>query len=159
MGSGIGRGYASVAVVGDRIYTSGNSDSGQAITALSATDGQVIWSTPITSEAPQHDYQGSRTTPTVDGDLLYAVSSGGSIACLNTADGKVVWSRDFQEWNGKMMSGWGYSESPLVDGELVLCTPAVTKAWWSRSIRSQARPYGQPYYLLAATTRIAKAFN
>ncbi len=120
---GVGGGYASVSVVGDRLYTSGNSGSGQTVTALSTTDGRVIWSKPITSEDPKHDYSGSRTTPTVDGKLLYAVASSGKIVCLDTADGKLVWQRDFKDWGGRMMSGWGYSESPLVDGQQVVCTP------------------------------------
>ena len=124
---GIGKGYASVSVVGDRIYTSGNSGKGQTITALSARDGKVLWSTPITTEDPKHSYDGARTTPTVDGTRLYAVASSGKIACLNTVDGKLVWERDFQDWGGAMMSGWGFSESPLVDGDNVLCTPGGKK--------------------------------
>jgi outer membrane protein assembly factor BamB len=55
---------------------------------------------------------------------MYLVTSDGAIHCLKRADGAVVWSKDFKkEWNGKMMSGWGFSESPLVDGDWVLCTP------------------------------------
>lgn len=127
MGEGLGKGYASVAVVGDRIYTTGNTDKGQAVCAVSAKDGKLIWSTPITPQVPKHDYEGSRSTPTVDGDRLYVVGSGGSIACLKTSDGKEVWSRKFSDWDGKMMSGWGYSESPLVDGDRVVCTPGGSK--------------------------------
>lgn len=127
MGEGLGNGYASVSVVGDRIYTTGNAENNQAVCAISAKDGKRIWSTPITTGVPQHDYEGSRSTPTIDGDRLYVVGSGGSIACLRTADGKEVWSRKFSDWDGKMMSGWGFSESPLVDGERVICTPGGSK--------------------------------
>ena len=127
MAEGIGKGYASVSVVGDRIYTTGNTGKGQAVFALSASDGTIVWSTPITSEDPKHSYDGSRSTPTVDGKRLYVVGSAGSIVCLNTADGKEVWSRKFSDWDGKMMSGWGFSESPLVDGDRVVCTPGGSK--------------------------------
>ena len=123
MADGIGTGYASVSVVGDRVYTTGNFPAGQSVVALQATDGELIWRQPITSEIPSHSYEGSRTTPTVDGDRLYAVSSDGRIVCLQTKDGSVLWSRDFKDWDGKMMSGWGFSESPLVDGDRVICTP------------------------------------
>ena len=51
------------------------------------------------------------------------MTSDGRIACLRTDDGEVVWSREFDEWGGRMMSHWGYSESPLVDGDRVICTP------------------------------------
>lgn len=120
---GLGQGYASVSVVSARIYTSGNSGKGQMITAISAKDGQVIWSKPITDEDPKHSYDGARTTPTIDGKFLYAIASSGKIVCLNSQDGQLVWERDFKEWGGKMMSGWGFSESPLVDGDKVICTP------------------------------------
>ncbi len=120
---GLGKGYASVSVVDGKIFTSGNLSDGQAIIALSAQDGSQLWSTTVTDTIPKHGYGGSRTTPTVDGDHLYAVPSDGSIVCLKVSDGSVVWKKSFQEFGGKMMSGWGYSESPLVDGDWVLCTP------------------------------------
>lgn len=124
---GLGQGYASVAVVGGRIYTSGNTGQGQALVALDAADGKVIWKQTVTGQDPKHGYEGSRTTPTIDGDHLYAVTSDGEIICLKTADGSKVWSRPFSEWGGKMMSGWGFSESPLVDGDVVVCTPGGRK--------------------------------
>ncbi len=120
---GLGSGYASVAVVDDRIYTTGNFDEGQSVIALDASGGKVVWKTAVTEGPPKHGYDGSRSTPTVDDDRLYVVSSDGKIVCLNTRDGSEVWSRDFDRWGGKMMSGWGFSESPLVDGDHVICTP------------------------------------
>ena len=120
---GLGGGYASVSVAGNRIYTTGNVSDSQSAVAIDATTGKVIWTQPITSGAPKHGYGGSRTTPTIDGDRLYMVSSDGRIVCLKADDGSEVWSRDFKDWDGKMMSGWGFSESPLVDGNSVICTP------------------------------------
>src|SRR5690606_17172631 len=60
----------------------------------------------------------------VDGDRIYAISSDGNIVCLNREDGSLIWKRSFvDDWNGTMMSIWGFSESPLIDGDRVLCTP------------------------------------
>ncbi len=120
---GLGDGYASVSVAGNRIYTTGNFSDSQSAVAIDADSGRVIWKQPITSGVPKHSYEGSRTTPTIDGDRLYMVSSDGRIVCLRAADGAEVWSRSFKDWDGKLMSGWGYSESPLVDGDHVICTP------------------------------------
>src|SRR4029453_8384918 len=54
---------------------------------------------------------------------LYAIATSGKIACLKTADGSEVWSKDFRsEWGGRVPN-CGFSESPLVDGDWVLCTP------------------------------------
>jgi outer membrane protein assembly factor BamB len=120
---GVGAGYASVAVVDGRIYTTGNLDAGQAVTALDAETGKILWSQQLTDAPPKHSYPGSRSTPTVDDKHLYVVTSDGHIVCLAVADGALIWRRDFADWNGKMMSGWGYSESPLIDGDRVVCTP------------------------------------
>lgn len=121
--SGFGEGYASVAVVDGRLYTLGNTGEGQAVIAANANDGDILWKKVITSADPKHSHEGSRCTPSIDGDRLYVVTSDGSIACLKTENGDVVWQRQFSDWGGKMMSGWGFSESPLVDGDCVLCTP------------------------------------
>ena len=123
MAEGLGEGYASVSVVGDRAYTTGNQEGVQAVVAVDTKSGKRLWATPLTEKVPQHGYEGSRCTPTVDGARLYAVASDGQIACLEAASGKVIWRRSFQDWKGRMMSGWGFSESPLVDGDWVLCTP------------------------------------
>lgn len=128
MAEGLGAGYAGVSVVDGVIYTTGNLPAGQSVIALSAADGKLQWSQQITGELPDHKYEGSRCTPSIDGDRLYAIASSGKIVCLNRADGSEVWSRDFKDWGGKMMSGWGFSESPLVDGDWVLCTPGGSEA-------------------------------
>jgi outer membrane protein assembly factor BamB len=124
MGEGLGKGYASVSLAGGRIFTTGNQSDGQAVSALDAADGRLLWRTPITTASPKHGHEGSRCTPTVDGDRLYVVASSGAIVCLSAVDGRIHWNKDFREkWGGQMMSGWGFSECPLVDGELVLFTP------------------------------------
>ncbi|MBX3441820.1 MAG: PQQ-like beta-propeller repeat protein [Planctomyces sp.] len=125
---GMGRGYASVAVVDGRLYTVGNRDNAQCIICVDAESGRPIWSSKITDSVPRHDYEGSRSTPTVDGDKIYAVSSDGGIACLNLADGSPVWRRSFRDFGGQLMSGWGFSEGPLVDGDNVICTPGGPNA-------------------------------
>jgi len=128
--SGTGSGFASVSVAGGRIYTTGGQDDGQMTICINAADGKVVWKKKVADGNPRNGgYAGMRCTPSLDGDRLYVIASSGTIACLKTADGSQVWSKDFaKEWNGKMMSGWGYSESPLVDGDWVLCTPGAANA-------------------------------
>lgn len=126
---GVGKGYSSVAVVDNVIYTTGNTDQGQSVIARNASDGSEVWTTPLTDKAPKHGYDGARCTPSVTENHVYVVGSDGQIACLNRDDGKIVWSKDFKkQWRGRMMSGWGFSESPLVDGDRVICTPGGDKA-------------------------------
>ena len=122
--TGIGGGFSSVAVVGDRIYTTGDKDGESTVFCLDASQkGKIVWSRPL-GPTKRVDREGTRSTPTVDGDRLYAMDQGGTLACLATADGKVIWSKNLaKDFGGRMMSGWGYSESALVDGDVVLVTP------------------------------------
>jgi outer membrane protein assembly factor BamB len=123
MGEGMGGGYGGLAVVDGMIYTTGNLKDGQGVVAVNAKDGKVAWSTVLTEGAPKHGFEGTRCTPTVKDGKMWVTTSDGSIVCLST-DGKVLWEKDFKkEWKGKMMSGWGYAESVLLDGKAVICTP------------------------------------
>jgi outer membrane protein assembly factor BamB len=125
---GFGKGFASVAVQGDLIFTTGNTENGQVVVCYDTKKKDIVWKTPLTGANPKHGYDGSRCTPSLDGELLYAESSDGGIACLKQATGELVWSRNFKDWGGKMSTGWGFSESPLVDGKWVLCTPGSNQA-------------------------------
>ena len=126
---GTGEGYSSLAIAHGKIFTLGQFDNGQAVVALDQKNGKPIWKTVISTEGSDHGgYRGPRSTPTVDGDRVYVISSQGSIACLDVKDGKKIWEKNFRDWGQRMMSGWGFTESPLVDGDLVLCTPGGAKA-------------------------------
>src|SRR5262249_32585786 len=72
---------------------------------------------------------GPRCTPTVDGDRVYALSRKGTLVCLGVEKGNLIWEKDFaKDFGGRMMSGWDYSESPLVDGHKLVCTPGGEEA-------------------------------
>ena len=94
--SGFDKGFASVAIVKGTLYTLGNTDGGQAVIAAKADDGSILWKKVITDANPQHDLEGSRCTPSVDGDRVYVVTSNGSIACLKSDNGDVVWQRQLR---------------------------------------------------------------
>lgn len=122
---GLGRGYSTVSIVGGRLFTMGDrkdasGENKQYTIAYELATRKELWATPI---GPPHS-DGPRCTPTVDGQLLYVVGTDGDLACLESATGKPVWHKNFAEdFGGKMMSVWKFSESPLVDGEKLVCTP------------------------------------
>jgi outer membrane protein assembly factor BamB len=75
---------------------------------------------------------GPRSTPTIDGNYLYALGGQGILVCVDLAKQMEVWRKDFvKDLDGEMMhvggDHWGYSESPLVDGKHVICTPGGAK--------------------------------
>jgi outer membrane protein assembly factor BamB len=123
--TGLGVGYSSVAVVGNRIYTIGEDKEASSVIALDATDGKKIWAAKLGKPgAPgMPAFEGPRATPTVEGDLLIAVGQWGEIACLDTAQGKELWRKDYIKDFGGKRPNWGYSESPLIDGDKVVVTP------------------------------------
>lgn len=121
---GIGEGYSGVSIAKGRIYTMGDKDDSSQVLALEETNGKIVWSAKVGAAGAGAGFPGPRCTPTLDGNLLYAMNQYGDLVCFQTADGKEVWRKSLpKDFGGKMMSGWGYSESPLVDGPNLICTP------------------------------------
>jgi outer membrane protein assembly factor BamB len=122
--SGLGAGYSSISVADGRIFTLGDLNDGNYVIALHESNGTLAWSTKIGEAGGHPKYTGPRSTPTVDGDQVFVLNQHSDLVCLNKTTGDIVWSRNLeQDFGGKMMSGWRYSESPLVDGRQVVCTP------------------------------------
>ena len=59
----------------------------------------------------------------MDGDKVYALGAKGGLICANVGDGKVNWRVEMVKDLGGKVPGWGYTESVLVEGDLVICTP------------------------------------
>src|SRR5262249_49880345 len=98
----------------------------EAVTVLDAATGKQVWSVTIGKVGPnpkETNYPGPRSTPTVERDVLYTLGSDGDLVCLEIAGGKERWKKNLKtEFRGKV-GQWGDGESPLVDGDLVICTP------------------------------------
>ena len=125
--TGLGSGYAGVAVVAGKVFTSGDFTNGASVLALDANSGKPLWQSPLGKAGGGAGYPGPRATPTVDGGLVYTLGQYGDLVCLQATDGKEIWRKNLTaDFGGKMMSGWGYSESPLVVGDKLLCTPGGT---------------------------------
>ena len=117
----LGNGYSSPVITNNRIYVNGEIDT---ITYLFALDrsGKFLWKVPIGKEWTIN-YPGSRSTPTVVDDLIYVSTGLGTVACLEATDGKVRWSLNMQDDLHAPRITFGYSESLLVDGNMVFCAP------------------------------------
>lgn len=128
----IGDGYSTPIVVGDRIYLmSNNGMENEFVAAHSTKDGKVIWTTRIGNVGNPNQnppYPKARSTPTLEGNFLYALSSDGDIACLETKTGKIRWTKNIRKEFGGVPGEWAYAESPLVDGDLVVVTPGGAEA-------------------------------
>lgn len=127
--AGIGGGYSTPSVANGKIFGMSYQGDNETVWALDEKNGSKIWESKIATKGKVGYNEGSRCTPTVDGKNLYVVGVSGDVVCLESATGKIVWQKSFtKDFKGKMMSGWGFSESPLVDGDKVIVTPGADDA-------------------------------
>lgn len=122
-----GFGYSSFSVKQGRLYTLGTVDGQNQVICLDASNGTLVWRYPIGEALPESSYNqawagGPRSTPTIAGDKVVATDDGGRIVCLQRETGTLVWQASMVEMGGKIPK-WGYSASPLVDGDRVVVCP------------------------------------
>ena len=127
--NGVGDGYAGVAVVGDRIYTAGETTNSSFVMALNEANGAKLWEAKLGKPGPVGNpkFEGPRSTPTVDGDSVYELSQWGELACFDAASGKETWRKELVKDFSGTLPAWGYAESPLVDGDKIVVTPGGEK--------------------------------
>lgn len=99
---------------------------------------------------------GPRGTPTVDGNRVYALGGNGDFSCLDAGNGKTIWHVNLVSDFGGRVPGWGYSESPLIEGDMVVVTPGGKQGTllaldknsgeliWQSSDTTQAAHYSSP---------------
>lgn len=162
-----GVGYSSPAIVGNHVYIMGARKGEELLLKIDAS-GKEVWNTKI---GPVFDFSGNtfsggpNGSPTVDGELVFALGSQGTLICADSKTGKKIWTKDFPKelsaevnpiGGGPEKLGWGFSWSPIVDGEKLICVPggplgllaALDKKtgapiWRSSEIKIQA-PYASP---------------
>ncbi len=134
--AGAGRGYASLAIAGEKIYTLGDGlstadDKDEYLSCFERETGKQLWKTKTGQpwSAGAESWQGSRSTPTVDGDLVYVITPFGQLVACATGNGKERFRVDLMAtFGGKKGDSWGSSESPLVDDDRLVCTPGGEQA-------------------------------
>lgn len=121
-----GSGYSGPAIANGKLFTLGTRDGNEVMLALDANTGKEMWVAKLGAVLDNDWGNGPRGTPSVDGDRVYALSGPGNLVCAAVADGKVLWQASMADLGGKRPN-WGYTESAVVDGDLVLCTPGGAK--------------------------------
>ena len=133
--SGAGRGYAGVAIADGKLFTLGDApstadDKDEYVTCFDQSSGKFIWKakTGPAWDKGMDSWRSSRSTPTVDADRLYVITPKGVLICLNTETGSENWRIDLEDkFGGEKAEMWGYSESVLIDGDRLICTPGGPK--------------------------------
>jgi outer membrane protein assembly factor BamB len=124
--TGLGLGYSSVAIHKDRLFTMGELGGASSLHCLKLADGKLAWTTKI-GAAGGNRGSGPRSTPATDGTLVLALGQDGELVCADADTGALKWQKHLQKDFGGRKPNWWWSESPLLDGDLVLCTPGGSK--------------------------------
>jgi outer membrane protein assembly factor BamB len=162
-----GTGFTAPAVVGGTVYSMGARGDDEYVFALDEK-GKQKWATKI---GAAYDWKGSfwnygpSATPSVDGDLIFALGSQGILVCVKKDSGSEVWRKDLPKdlsaevnpiGGGPENTGWGFAWSPLVDGNKLIVTPGGPRGlvaaldkkngnvvWQSKDVKAQAT-YSSP---------------
>lgn len=116
----IGSGFSSMTVVGDALYTMAVDGESETAFRLRASDGDVVWRVPLGPVFPEVFGNGPRSTPTVEGDVVYMLAASGRLHALKTKDGARLWEVDVMKTFNAPSPMRGFAGSPVVDGGLVV---------------------------------------
>lgn len=120
---GLGIGFSSASIADGYVYTTGMvGEEKQGMCFAFDLNGRPEWTASYGRDW-NGSHEGARTTPTVDGDRVYVFSGYGNLVCFDAKTGKEKWAVDtLEKFKGRNLK-WGLSESPLIYGDKVICTP------------------------------------
>ncbi len=123
---GLGKGWSSPIIVGERLYITGDVGNDLIVFALDH-DGSVRWQAK-NARAWKGPYPGARACCAYSDGRLYHLNAHGRLVCLDAGSGEEIWAVDILErFKGKNIT-WAISECLLVDGARVIVTPGGTEA-------------------------------
>lgn len=164
-----GRGYGSPVLTDDHLFINGEIDSTSYLFAYDHS-GKLLWKKAFGQEWVRN-FPGCRSTPTVVGDLIYNCTGKGDIACINKNTGEIKWSLNMISDLQGINNMFGYSQSLLVNGDLVFCQPAGTennvvalnrftgKKVWSQKALGQLEAYNSPIVIKRGNRDLLLTFS
>ena len=116
----LGEGFSGMSISGSRLYTMYAKGTNEYAVCLNTVDGSEIWKVRSGAKYMESHGNGPRCTPAVDGDRVYTLGASGELFALDAATGKVIWTRNLRMEFGSKRPTWGFTSSPLIEGNLVL---------------------------------------
>lgn len=119
----IGNSFSEVVTFNDKLFTTSSikidSISGnEYMLAINANTGETLWQTKIDSIFIDVDGfgDGTRSTPAIDQENIYILTSYGKFHALSMKDGSIIWTIDFVKEFESALPRWAFSTSPLIIG-------------------------------------------
>ena len=116
----IGDGYSGISIVGDRVVTMYAKDRDEFVACFNASDGKEVWKTRVDENRRDEMGDGPRSTPSIEGDMVYALGARGVLVAVKLSTGEKVWEKDLKTAVGARIPRWGVSTSPIVEADMVI---------------------------------------
>lgn len=126
--TGAGTGFSSFSASGGKLFTLGARGNVEYVIAFDAAGGRKLWETPNGQRFRNEMGDGPRSTPTIEGNRLYAFGGTGELSCLDVASGGKIWSVNVVQKFGGTTPYWGYAESPLIVGDRIVLNAGGRRA-------------------------------
>jgi outer membrane protein assembly factor BamB len=168
-------GRSAPVVMGNRVYLQNPSGHGatlqERVMALDADTGKLVWEYKFNvfqSDVPPHRVGWASPAADPETGNIYALGVGATVLALSK-DGKLLWDRSIGEEFAAFTTHGGRTMSPLIDGELVIVSSAIS-SWGAQANRAHrfvaldkrtgdivwvASPGGRPYDTAYAAPLIA----
>jgi outer membrane protein assembly factor BamB len=166
-------------VMGNRVYVQNPAGRGvnlqERVMALDANTGKPVWEYRFNlfqSDVPAHRVGWASPAADPETGNIYALSGGAQVIALSP-DGKLLWDRSIGEEFAAFTTHGGRTMSPLVDGNLVIVSAAVSN-WGTNAARAHrlialdkrtgdivyvSNPGGRPYDTAYAAPLVATINN
>lgn len=154
---GLGEGHSSVAISNDKVYITGMLEDKGYLYVFDFR-GKLLHKLMYSDEWTEN-YVGSRATPIISNGKIYLMSGMGDLICLDENNLKTLWQRNlFIDFDSKNIP-WGFNESPLLIGNMIIATPggkehnvvALNKHTgeliWSSPCKGDLSSYCSPLYI------------
>jgi outer membrane protein assembly factor BamB len=121
----VGTGFGGAAIAGGKVFLlDRKGNDADVFRVLDLKTGKAQWDQPYATEGFRGGYPGSRGTPTLEGGRAYTVGVLGHVHCFDVAGKSIVWAKSLPKDFGARPGGWGFAQSPLLVGDLVVVSAA-----------------------------------
>ena len=117
----LGNGFSGISIANGRVFTMFARGADEFAICLDAETGAERWrhrTGPYYKETQGGD--GPRSTPTVEGEIVYVLGATGKLFALAAASGAPIWEKDLVAEFDSEVPKWGFSTSPLIEDDLLL---------------------------------------